>query len=86
VSPGDFVNDDDFVVFAQCSIAINYLLLFMKLINHKADLSVLILLDNYIFIPIDFYSIFMFPLLVFCLYFQMSSSLYILTNDCQHED
>jgi hypothetical protein len=60
VSPGDFVNDDDFVICPQCSIAMNYVLLIIKLINHMTDLSVLILLDNYIFIPIDFYSMFMF--------------------------
>jgi hypothetical protein len=60
VSPDDFVNNDDFVVFHQCSIVMNYILLFMKLINHMTDLSVLILLDNYIFILIDFYSMFMF--------------------------
>jgi hypothetical protein len=56
VSPGDFVNDDDFVICPQCSIAINYVLLIMKLI----DLSVLILLDKYNFILIDFYSMLMF--------------------------
>jgi hypothetical protein len=60
VSPGDFVNDDDFVICPQWSIDINYVLLIIKLINHMIDLSVLILLDNYNFIPIDFYSVFMF--------------------------
>jgi hypothetical protein len=60
VSPGDFVNDDDFVICPQCSIAINYVLLIMKLINHMIDLSVLILLDKYNFILIDFYSMLMF--------------------------
>jgi hypothetical protein len=73
----------------------NYVLLFMKLMNHTTDLSVLTLLDNYIFIPIDFYSMFMFFYLCQLqqfLYFHMFNSrslytnlLYIVANNCQHK-